>query len=80
MEDNQMRNNAINFARFRDVYQRRESNYMHIKHTILGGGIVTWRGSTDESIYDLFLKGEQREDPYETFREELIKHWNINNH
>jgi len=75
-----LKEKSIDFAKFRDVYKRRESNYMHIKHTILGGGIVTWMGSTDESIYDLYLKGEQYEDPYETFREQLKEHWNKDNH
>ncbi|MBK7883495.1 MAG: hypothetical protein IPJ81_06650 [Chitinophagaceae bacterium] len=53
---------SIEYAQFRDTYPRYESQKMHIHHQKLGG-LTTWRGTSDESIYEAYLKGEQHYNP-----------------
>lgn len=53
---------AIGFSQFRDIYKRYESQKMHIYHQKLGG-ITSWVGDSDEFIYNKFLLGEQHYNP-----------------
>lgn len=59
-EDN--KTNAIEFCKFRDTYKRYESQMVHIEQLRLGG-MITWVGTSDENIYEAFLKGEQHYNP-----------------
>jgi hypothetical protein len=54
--------NALDYCKFRDTYKRHESQKMHLFHLKLGG-LTTWSGTSDESIYEAYLKGEQHYDP-----------------
>jgi len=58
----EVKRKSIEYAKFRDTYQRYESQKMHIYHQKLGG-LTTWRGTSDESIYEAYLKGEQHYNP-----------------
>jgi hypothetical protein len=55
---------AIEYCRFRDIYKMRERQKMNIFHKELGG-LTTWVGTSDEDIYEAYLKNEQHGDPLE---------------
>lgn len=53
---------AIAYSQFRDIYKRYESQKIRIYHQKIGG-ITSWVGDSDETIYNKFLLGEQHCNP-----------------
>ena len=68
----ELKQHAIEYARFRDTFKRYESQEMHIYHQKLGG-LTSWIPVSDDRIYEAFLKGEQRENPLVKVMEEQRK-------
>lgn len=58
----EIKRKSIEYAKFRDTYKRHESQKMHLYHLKIGG-LTSWIGASDETIYEAYLKGEQHYDP-----------------
>jgi len=77
--------NSIEYCKFRDTYKKHETQKMYFIHKKIGGltswNGTFWHGTSDENIYEAFLKGEQHEDPLikelEELRSKTKKHYDI---
>lgn len=62
----EIKQDAIAFAIFRDDYRRIESmNVRHDQNKNYGGQIYSWKGASDDKIYEAYKKGEQLKRYYE---------------